>query len=62
MGTIEFGVPQGSVLGPILFNIYTTDLQDIIDGSVCQYADDKTCYIHCKTKDIPTTIPILTDL
>ena len=39
----EFGVPQGSVLGPILFNLYVSDMQNLIDSSICQYADDNTC-------------------
>ena len=37
------GVPQGSVLGPILFALYTRNVPDIIEaqGAVCQiYADD----------------------
>lgn len=43
---VSQGLPQGSVLSPLLFNVYTADLHCIFDDSIkcIQYADDICLY------------------
>ena len=54
---INFGVPQGSILWPILFNIYVSDMKDNCKNCTCtQYADDSNMYKHCKPSNIASNI------
>ena len=50
--TINRGVPQGSVLGPLLFNIFINDLFYInVKSEIANYADDNHLYYEKKCHD-----------
>ena len=61
---LHFGVPQGSVLGPFLFCLYTTSISQIItnhDVSHHMYADDTQVYIELSQSDTHKSISSLSD-
>ena len=50
----QYGVPQGSILGPMIFNLYVSDLHEVTPPSMecVQYADDTSLYSHFNVKEL----------
>ena len=53
---VTIGIPQGSVLGPTLFNIFTNNLSSMVQSrSLYMFADDTTVYCIGDSADLAIT-------
>ena len=48
--TITCGVPQGSILGPLLFLIYVNDMSAVVKNKLLLYADDSAVMVSGKNR------------
>ena len=59
---LEFGVSQGSILGPVLFTIYVNDLLSVPKRCLsASYVDDCKLYLSFSPAELPTSILALNE-
>ena len=62
MVRVKCSVPQGSVFGPLLFIMYTSDLADLVSTSgvnLKEFADNNQLYIHCSITYVVSSATVL---
>ena len=58
---MKLGVPQGPVLGPLLFNIFITDIFFLRNETeICEYADDTAIYCsHQEQQEVTIVLEMI---
>ena len=57
--TFNAGVPQGSILGPLLFLVYINDLVDNIESNIYLFADDTSILHELDNNDLTTSFQLI---
>ena len=60
--TVTRGAPQGSVLGPLAFTMYSSPLEEIVKAHNLQcviYADDTQVYVNFKPSESANILPVI---
>lgn len=59
---IGTGVPQGSVLGPLLFNLFTNDFKNVLRYTKHMYlVNDLQIYIHSSLDDLKDNLSLINE-
>jgi hypothetical protein len=53
---MSYGVPQGSVHGPLLFLLYINNMKDACSSHIFLYADDSTVLVSHRSKTMLESI------
>ena len=56
------GVPQGTVLGPLLFSLYINDISVDIECEIRFFADDCVCYMYREIKNEDDILKLQRDI
>ena len=58
--SLNSGVPQGSILGPLLFTLYVSDISNVVTScQIHQYADDSQIYKSFDLQDMQDALTLI---
>ena len=59
---VQYGVPQGSILGPMLFGLYMKDFSDVVNCLKLRFfVDDTQGFASCKPEQVHQTVVSIND-